>query len=367
MLHRWLLVIVLGVLTLACGRVQRTGFIQADHPDLRYVGWFDRSTPSAPRFAWAGSQIIAHFSGTSVQAHIAQRPFEDRQREQDRIAVLIDDLPPKVFVLAKGRHVYTLARDLSPGNHRLTIWKRTEPEVGVMTFHGLTLDPNGSMRTSTPARRRIVFLGDSITAGYGNEGMRPDCHWSAASENNHETYGARAARELGADYLSMAWSGKGLLRNFYAEDKPTMPELWNLTIPTEPGSPRIQPLKVDVVVVNLGTNDVFRGLPDGATFVQTYATWLGQLRRHFGNALFVLALGPMLADDSPQPHARTSMREWLGAARALRAEAGDEKVAQIEFWFDPKEGAGCDWHPNLETHARMGRELAAFVRTRMKW
>jgi hypothetical protein len=81
--HRWLMVLVLELLplsSLACGPAQRPGFVQADHPDLHYVGWFDRSTPAAPRCAWAGSQITADFSGTSVRAHLTDRPVDDLQR-----------------------------------------------------------------------------------------------------------------------------------------------------------------------------------------------------------------------------------------------------------------------------------------------
>ncbi|HEX6244764.1 MAG TPA: SGNH/GDSL hydrolase family protein [Polyangiales bacterium] len=368
MFVRALLTLALALCGLSCQRSSQPGLVYPDNPDLHYVGWFDRSVPTAPRAAWAGSQITARFTGTSIRAYLSDRPVDDRLRERDRITVLIDDQPAKTFALAEGRHTYWLARGLGSGTHEVTIWKRTEPEVGVIMFHGLRLDPDAALTPSPSAARRMVFIGDSITAGYGNEGDSPACHWSAASENNYETYGARAARELSADYLAMAWSGKGVTRNFYAEDKPTLPELWDLVIPTEAGSPRVPRTKVDVVVVNLGTNDVFRGLPDADTFVSMYAALLSALRGHFGkDALIVLALGPMLADDSPQPQARSTMREWLAAARALRAQAGDTKLEFIEFWFDPKEGAGCDWHPNLKTHARLGQELAELLRARMKW
>ena len=43
----------------------------------------------------------------------------------------------------------------------------------------------------------MVFIGDSITAGYGNEGPDSGCHWSAELEDNFRTFGAYAARELG--------------------------------------------------------------------------------------------------------------------------------------------------------------------------
>lgn len=329
------------------------------------MGWFDREPPHTARFAWPGSQIHARFTGRSIRVRLTETPVEDAIRECDRITVLIDDQPPRTFALAEGSHVYPLASDLPSGTHRLVIWKRTEAEVGVISFQGLTLDPGASLvQESRPAPRRIAVIGDSISAGYGNEGLEPSCHWSAASENNYETYGARAARQLGADYVAMAWSGKGVTRNFEALDQSTLPELWDRIIPTEEDSPRIPRTTLDAVVINLGTNDVFRGLPDPVSFVAAYTAWLGALRERFPGALFVLSLGPMLADDHPHPNARTLMREWLGQVRQARAAAGDTRLDFLELWFDPSEGAGCDFHPNLKTHARLGRELAEFIRAR---
>lgn len=353
-----------GLCALACSSRGSPKPIHPDDAKLRYVGWFDHAQPHTARFAWPGSQIHAHFSGSSVRAWLADTPVADATRENDRVTVLIDDRPPKTFALADGLHLYPLATDLPSGSHRLVIWKRTEAEVGVISFRGLVLDADGSLRTAPPAPRRVAVIGDSISAGYGNEGRDPSCHWSAASENNYESYGARAARELGADYVAMAWSGKGLTRNFHEQDRQTLPELWDRVIPTEAESARIAPATFDAVVINLGTNDVFRSLPDAAEFVVTYTAWLGALRERFPRALFVLALGPMLADDYPQPQARSLMRAWLEAARAARARVGDTRLDFIEFWFDPAEGAGCDFHPNLRTHARMGRELAEFIRGR---
>jgi lysophospholipase L1-like esterase len=358
-------VLALGLCSFACGQSAHSSFVYPDDPKLRYVGWFDRELSYSVRFSWPGSQIHAQFTGSSVRARLADAPVEDAIRELDRVTVLIDDRPPKTFVLAEGVHEYPLANDLPAGTHRLVIWKRTEAEVGVISFQGLTLEAGASLvQDARPSPRRIAVIGDSISAGYGNEGREPTCPWSAGSENNYETYGAHAARLLAADYVAMAWSGKGLTRNFDARDLRTLPELWDRIIPSEDHSARIARTPFDAVVVNLGTNDVFRGLPDAASFVASYSAWLRALRERFPGALFVLALGPMLADDHPQPNARTLMRGWLGAAREARAEAGDARLDFIEFWFDPVEGAGCDFHPNLKTHARLGRELAEFIRAR---
>ena len=342
--------------------------VHSDHTDLRYGGWVDRHDPSAVRLAWPGTHIEASFRGTSISARITDTPIEDETRETDWLAVAIDDAPPVAVPLREGLQLYPLAEGLSAGTHRVLIWKRTEAEVGVVTFHGLELGPGGEMVAALPQpKRRIVFIGDSVTAGYGNEGRDAKCHWTAETENNYASYGAVAARDLQAEYVAAAWSGKGIMRNYDARDTALMSELRKHTVPTEDSSPTVSPWPADVVVVNLGTNDFFQGVPPRKAFLTAYRELLEALRAEHPDALFVLQVGPMLADDYPQPRALSRMRYWVKLVRAQRRSDRDKRSELIEFWVDPKEGLGCDSHPSVATHARLGRELAAMIRKQLKW
>jgi lysophospholipase L1-like esterase len=249
------------------------------------------------------------------------------------------------------------------------IWKRTEAEVGVVSFHGFDLDKEGGLQNLPPPRaRHILVIGDSTAAGYGNEGANGSCHGSASRENNYCTYGAYAARELDATYVAVAWSGKGLTRNYETRDVLTLPAVYDRTIPTEKESPRVSASEpADVIVLNLGTNDLFLGVPDEHAFIAAYRTFVGSLRARHPDALIVLVLGPMLADDYPQPNARSLMRSWLAKVREEMQARGDAKVESIEQSIDPAEGVGCDFHPNTKTHARLGHELATLIRGRLEW
>jgi lysophospholipase L1-like esterase len=342
--------------------------VAPDHPSLRYGGYFDRRDPRAVRFAWPGTHIEASFEGSSLAARFTDTPVEDEVRETDWLTVVIDDGPPQTLALTEGLREYELAKGLSPGRHRVLIWKRTEPAVGVVTFHGLVLAPGAAPGPpATQPTRRMLFVGDSVTAGYGNEGRDASCRWSAATENNFATYGAIAARELDAEYVAAAWSGKGVVRNYDAQDDALLARLRERAIPTEDDSPPASSDPADVVVVNLGTNDFAQGVPTRKAFIDTYVALLESLRAQHPEALFVLQIGPMLADDHPKPRARSKQRLWISYARAQRRAAGDKKCESLDFWIDRAEGLGCDSHPSLATHARMGRELAAFVRKRLGW
>lgn len=342
--------------------------VRPDDVRLRYGGWLDRGDPGAVRFAWPGTSIELAFRGTSLAARLTDTPIEDDTRETDWLAISIDDGPARALELREGLRDYVLADGLAKGPHRVVVWKRTEAEVGVVTFHGFTLGPGAVVGPAlAPRKRRMMFVGDSVTAGYGNEGLDGTCHWSAARENNYATYGALAARALEAEYLAAAWSGKGLTRNYEARDATRLSVLRARVIPTEDGSPLAPRGAVDVVVLNLGTNDFFQGLPSKRTFVAAYKALVAALRAEQPSALLVLQVGPMLADDYPRPRARSLLREWVTLVRDERRAAGDERCEVIEFWIDPAEGVGCDFHPNVTTHARLARELVDLVRARLGW
>ena len=342
--------------------------IPADDARIRYVGRF-QARGEARVGSWAATQIEARFTGPTLAVVLSEMPNPDELRDLDRIQVAIDDGPPRQFVLAEGRHVYPLARGLAEGEHRMQIWKLTEPVAGTLSFHGLLLARGHMLLSAPPApKRRIEMIGDSITTGYGNEGPNEHCHWDAALQNSFLTYGAFAARELGADYSAIAWSGKGVLRNYDAREPETLPELYERVLPGDAASERAPTTpRPDAVIVNLGTNDLAMSIPDAATFQHAYIALLRKVRARYPGALLVIACGPMLAEDAPQPMARSLMRAWLQNIERRWREKVDAKVAFIELWTDPAEGLGCDFHPSVRTHARMGKELAVLLRARLGW
>jgi lysophospholipase L1-like esterase len=361
-------VFVLYLLGLSCTELPGAVTVYPDHPNLRYMGWFDRRSPKAVRFAWPATHITAQFTGKSLRVRLTDTPAEADSSDTDAIVALIDAAPPKTVVLEKGAHNYPIATGLGSGIHRVVIWKKTEAEVGTITFHGLLLDGSASvLPLSNTTARRMVFIGDSITAGFGNEGRSDQRPCGANFQNSYKTYGAYAARELGADYVAMAWSGKGLTRNYQDGDLLTISKLYERVIPTETNSPRIGLESADVVVVNIGTNDFFKGIPNPAKFIKAYESLLQRLRSRYGKALLVLVLGPMVADDYPEPKTRSILRGWIETVRARLHSSGDTNTEFIELWMNPSEGTGCEAHPNVETHARLGRELAEVIKRRLSW
>jgi lysophospholipase L1-like esterase len=366
---RALILLVSLALAAACGRYQGRTFVPASDRRIVYTGRFEEHAGGARRFAWPASRIVLRFTGGTLRMRLTDTPVEDETRETDWVSIRIDDDPPRVVHLSEGTHEYTLAEDLPVGVHRVEIVKRTEAEVGTVILHGFELErPRTLERPGKTPRRHIELIGDSITAGYGNEAPNADCHWVAALQNSDRTYGAVAARELDASFSLVAWSGKGLLRNFDPRETETVPMLYERVIPTDPRS-AIAPAvpNTEAVVINLGTNDFFASIPDEQAFLGAYRDLIAKVRRRYPDAVLFLAVGPMLADDFPHPQSRSTLRRWLTLLQGELHARGDRAVELIDLWIDPAEGLGCDSHPNVKTHARLGRELAEAIRKHGGW
>jgi lysophospholipase L1-like esterase len=205
----------------------------------------------------------------------------------------------------------------------------------------------------------MEIIGDSITAGYGDEGVSP-CSFSAETENHFLTYGAVAARSVGAELHTVAWSGKGIVYNYGDDMTEPLPDLYDRTIATE-GAAWDFSWQPDVVVINLGTNDFSTDNdPPQELYVGHYVDFLAHLRDVYPGA-FILIVAPSLYG------AEVALVEgYLLDVVAQRQAAGDPDVAfaDINVTWD---GSGCDGHPNVATHAGMADRLVEQLQLHLGW
>jgi lysophospholipase L1-like esterase len=328
-------------------------------PDLRRVGRFDGTDPAEPTAEWSASAMETQFAGTSASVLLGGTG--------NYFEVVVDGAVQPMLT-TDGSGTYAIASGLAAGMHDVLVFRRDEAEYGATAFLGFLFGAGAQAVVPPSPSRRIEVVGDSISAGFGDECPNANTTYTPATEDAYIAYGPVAARALGADVHVIAWSGKGMYQNLDGTTTDTMPVLWQRTIPTDPTSTWDPSLWVpDVVVVNLGTNDYFAPGPDpSADYETTYEQFVVTLRSAYPGAYVLCAIGPMLTD--PQ---LSEQRAAVQAVIAAEQAAGDPRIALVEF--PPQDcgstgsGCGCDDHPNAATHQAMATLLEGAIQSALGW
>ena len=292
------------------------------------------------RAGWPGVYFEGRFQGTDVTAYVDPRG--------DFMRVLIDG---KLFRMLTGPGLTKVKiADLAPGAHVVRLEKLTESQSGSSSFYGFFT--SGTALPPLARKRRIEFIGNSHSVGYGDTSTTHECPGTQVHDttDTQQAFGPVLARRLDAEYRVIAYSGYGIVRN-YAGHKPgeSLPFLYDRVIPSEAALAAADPAwRPQTIVINLGTNDFSTPLKPGETWADAAA-----LRADY-RASYVAFVRRLRA---AQPQARFV----LMAADAFRAEVEQVAAATGATVVDtgPLELTGCDWHPSLKDQRAMADRLQA--------
>ena len=336
---------------------------------ITYMGRIDKSNPNYVSFAYPGVSIFAKFRGKSITAR-----FKDLADHglHNTFYCIIDDGEPQKIVLDKGQYEYVLATRLKDTTHTVELVKLTESLVGEVRFFGFTVGDNPSdaflIAPKALPKLKMEFVGNSLTCGYGNElsSMVPKVGFSPLNENNYLAYGAITARELNAQYVCTAYSGRGICRNYEGDTENTIPQFYGKTIATKSDS-KWDPNEYipDILVLNLGTNDFLaesttKVRVDSIQFITEYTAFIQRMRGYYPNAEIICAVGPALIETMEfYPNQLTRYSQCV--LTAIKNAGGKENHIYY-FETKPQEGPfGEDYHPTIATHKRMANALVSFI------
>ncbi|HEV8063051.1 MAG TPA: SGNH/GDSL hydrolase family protein [Gemmataceae bacterium] len=352
------LISLLGYLGIALGSaadLELPVAVKPTDPNIRYVGRFDNSAPAGPSCAWSNSAVHLRFKGTALSVKLAEN-------SENHWQVVIDGKPTSVIKSKGPGAVYPIATGLAEGEHSVELVRRTEAFAGKTQLLGFQLNAGGKLLPVPTPSRRIEVIGDSISCGYGSEGKSEHEHFTLNTENAYETYGAIAARELGAEYVCIAWSGKKMWPDN------TIPSIYDRTLPEDAKSQwDFSKWIPDVVLINLATNDFGQKVPDEKGWTDAYKSFLDRVRKNYPNAEIYVASGSMMGDSGENKQLST-LKKYLAKIVADRRAAGDAKVHEIDFAMqNRKDGLGSDWHPSIKTHQIMAKKLVETLRQDLGW
>jgi lysophospholipase L1-like esterase len=334
------------------------------------MGRVDCEATDGPQFGFPGVSVRIKFEGTELRATIDDSGA-GTATTTNYLDVVVDGGDPVAFEVTGASTEYVLAEGLSEGEHEVLLWKRTEASVGTMQIQGFRLRGDTLLPAQGPSRR-LEFIGDSVTCGYGNEVSTTtpdDFPFTSANENSHLAYGAVTASLLSAEYMGVSYSGRGMSRNYAGGAGETVPQFYLDILPDSGTAPAWDPSRYlpDAVIINVGTNDFSTEGFDTDAYTQAYSEFLASLRGYYPSALFVAAIGPMLTDSYP-PGAMSlsNAQQGIQDAIAAREAEGDANIVFVNF---PAQSSpyGEDWHPTVGTHASMAEQLAEVLRGELGW
>jgi lysophospholipase L1-like esterase len=322
--------------------------VSASDQAFRYQGRLDLTDPAAPVVAWESSRISVDFRGESLSLLFgpATGPnFFDAKVDDESRIVPVEPKPQSTFVWPGS---------LGPGLHHLVLVKRTEASAGSAAFRGIEIGTNATVEkpVAATASLRMLFLGDSITAGACDEDGAVD-QWDDRRTHDAEmSYAALTADAFGADFENISVSGIGIVTGYVDV---TYGEIWDRLYPAH-GAPKadLTAWRPDVIFLNLGGNDTSfskgKGRPFPASFAYSYFRLVTEVRSAYPGAELVMLRGGM-SETETDP---VLIAAWTDAVG--RVEAQDRRSTHFVFVHY------TDLHPRVADHRIMASELCQWLR-----
>jgi hypothetical protein len=335
--------------------------IKSNDAHIHYVGRV-AVKEAATELMWTGSAVKINFNGTGVKAVLKD------ERGENTYNVIVDNKVVGIIHPDSARQSYTLITGLTPGNHQLELFKRTEWAMGKTWFYGLELEGKTTLNKAPETKKRkIEFYGNSITCGYAVLDTTGKDRGTAPYEDGYISYAAITARHFDAEYYAIAKSGIGVLISWFPL---IMPEMYDRLNPEDANSKwDFKKYTPDLVVINLFQNDAWLVVkpehaefkarfgdkaPDATQIISAYSKLVKSIRTKYPKAEIICALGNMDAARKDAP--------WYGYIQKAVAGLKDKHIYTHNMGY--KNTAG---HPSVAEQAAMANDLIRFINQKIKW
>jgi lysophospholipase L1-like esterase len=302
-------------------------------------------------FDWSNSGFSFNFSGTgfilSLGSYSADQPAY--------VKVYLDGSEQR-FAISTGTEKI-IYENLPDKRHRVTVLRVTEGAAPLL-FKELVLFGKDQKFMSPPfdKPRRIEFIGDSVTSGYGVIADPSETTYQTYQQDSTMTYAYFTAKELEADAHYICISGKGIVCDCNGEKEEDIPRFF------EYASREKEPWDFSkwipgVVVVNAGTNDVAGAIGD-REFTEKSVEFLNSIRSKYPEAHIVWVYG-MMND------------KYVSAIKEAIKELNktDKKVhfLYVESINQLPGETGANGHPNTRANMRVSKLLVKKIRSVTGW
>ena len=339
-----------------------------DHDDIRY-------------FDYSASGFCFVMKGKHAETVILSDPdsWEDANKgvlgifvtegSDTSIKAIPEEPSQRVTLNERENHIVLFD---SPVEKTVTVrvMKFSECAFGYAGLKSLEID--GDLLSSPEAsasagnQLKLEFIGDSITCGYGIEGIWEKDTFTTAQERPDKAYAFLTAKALGAQVQLCSWSGIGLISNYVDPETIMLPDTHWLMQANWPYTDKSLALRFgiepevwdgskyqpDIVVIHLGTNDIswVRGMEERRLeYTAQLRHLIEAVHRRSPKAKICCCLGIM----------GEALNESVKEAVELFKKDFPAVTAKAVLFTQQLEsdGIGADWHPSAVTHKKAAEIL----------
>lgn len=327
-------------------------------------------------FSGSGAEFTFHGARCEVTIAGDNKAYPGDRDNLVRIGIYVDGVRVVDEMIDAKEKTFTVLAAEEARDVTVRIVKLSETAMSTCGVKEIRVDDPEGIRPTPVKSRKIEFIGDSITCGYGVDDEVAEHHFSTTTEDATRAYAYRTAQLLDADYSLVSISGYGIISGYTAtgEEKVTaqqLPKFYEkLGFSYNTYQKKIaatvkwdfDAFRPDLIVINLGTNDDSYTLDNPERreeYRAAYVEFLKVVRRNNPDARILCTLGVM--GDRLYPMVYRAVADY-------KAETGDTNISAMKFDVQKaSDGYVADWHPTAVTHEKAAAKLTAEIRKLMGW
>jgi len=347
--------LMIAAIALSC--YAQSKIIEGTHHTISYEGRISKQyTEGSVSFNWPGTQVKTRLMGKKISVEIVG--FGDQYdvlingKLHKKILTSYSG-EPENFVLFESENQIDVIVEL------VKRWENYEHNSRILKF-----EVDGRTEGVVKSQPHILFIGDSISAGFGSESNKRDCDWQEIvnTSNARVAFPYLSSKSLGASYTQVSYSGLGLIRNWsgnqphhtirtYTEK---LSAVFNDRTEFEDRFPNL-------IVIEVGTNDFSTDPQNGEpwdTISDVENAWVNemvaytlQIRNRYPAVPIVYMPRPAYPYDLIIPATEKAMT-------LLK----DKEVLQLYSHVFSSTFEGCVWHPTQTEHQAISNDLVQFIK-----
>ncbi|WP_105169765.1 SGNH/GDSL hydrolase family protein [Pseudoalteromonas sp. T1lg23B] len=330
--------------------------LPATHHAIGYEGRTDKHYDLGQvNINWPGTNFKTRLKGRSLSVTMVGLG--------NQFDVLVDGkLHKKIVTDYSGQpQTYPLFHQQDVADVEIEVVKRSEDPVNFSQIVSFEVD--GSIDGVWQQQKHILYIGDSISAGFGSESNKRDCSWPEVVETSNArlAFPYVSAQMLGASFTQLSASGLGLIRN-WSGNQPhhNLPYYYDKAGAVFEDKRSFEDKFPNLIVLEVGTND-FSTDPQAhepwadiqevkQAWVKRMVEFVTTLRGRYPNQPILMMPRPAYPYDLIIPATNEAI--------ALLNEKG-----QGELYSQPFSSAlsGCIWHPTKQEHQEIAQQLVDFI------